>query len=90
MPRRSSSRPRKGWSSSIRSTIREIIAGAGTVALEMLADAPDLDMLVVPIGGGGLISGMATAAKALDPDIEVDRGRGRALSVDEECRRRRQ
>ena len=49
----------------------DIIAGAGTVALEMLADAPGLEMLSVPIGGGGLISGMATAAKAIDPTIEV-------------------
>ena len=48
-----------------------VMAGAGTVALEMLEDAPDLDMLVVPIGGGGLISGIATAAKALKPGIEV-------------------
>ncbi len=47
------------------------IAGQGTVALEMLADHPDLDMLVVPIGGGGLIAGNATAAKALKPDIEI-------------------
>jgi len=50
---------------------RDIIAGAGTVALEMLADAPGLEVLVVPIGGGGLISGMAIAAKAHDPKIEV-------------------
>ncbi|MFL6843569.1 MAG: threonine ammonia-lyase [Allosphingosinicella sp.] len=49
----------------------EIMAGQGTVALELLADAPDIDTLVVPIGGGGLISGVATAAKALRPDIEV-------------------
>jgi threonine dehydratase len=49
----------------------EIMAGQGTVALELLAAAPDVDMLVVPIGGGGLISGMATAAKALRPDIEL-------------------
>ncbi len=48
-----------------------IIAGQGTVALEMLEQAPALDMLVVPIGGGGLIAGMATAAKALKPGIEV-------------------
>jgi threonine dehydratase len=48
-----------------------IIAGQGTVALEMLAAAPDLDALIVPIGGGGLIAGMATAAKALRPGIEV-------------------
>ncbi|MBV7256355.1 threonine ammonia-lyase [Pacificimonas sp. WHA3] len=48
-----------------------IVAGAGTVAVEMLEDAPDLDMLCVPIGGGGLISGMAIAAKHLKPDIEI-------------------
>lgn len=48
-----------------------IIAGAGTLALEMLEDAPDLDALVVPVGGGGLIAGMATAAKALRPAIRV-------------------
>ena len=48
-----------------------IIAGQGTVALEMLADAPALDTLVIPIGGGGLISGCATVAKAQDRDIEV-------------------
>jgi len=48
-----------------------IIAGQGTVALEMLEQAPELDVLVVPIGGGGLISGMAVAAKALKPGIEV-------------------
>src|SRR5687768_413976 len=48
-----------------------VIAGQGTIALEMLEAAPDLDMLVVPIGGGGLISGIATAAKALKPDIEI-------------------
>jgi threonine dehydratase len=48
-----------------------IIAGQGTVALEMLEQAPELDVLAVPIGGGGLISGMAIAAKALKPSIEV-------------------
>jgi len=48
-----------------------IIAGQGTIALEMLASVPDLDVLVVPIGGGGLISGMAVAAKTLKPEIEV-------------------
>src|SRR5262245_29404808 len=48
-----------------------VIAGQGTVALEMLEDARDLDMLVIPIGGGGLISGVAVAAKAVRPDVEI-------------------
>ena len=49
-----------------------VIAGQGTVALEMLADAEQpLDTLVVPIGGGGLISGIAIAAKAINPAIEI-------------------
>ncbi|MBB3174240.1 threonine dehydratase [Endobacter medicaginis] len=48
-----------------------VMAGQGTMALEMLADAPDLDVLVIPIGGGGLISGSAVAAKALNPSIEI-------------------
>lgn len=48
-----------------------VIAGQGTVALEMLEDQPDLDMLVVAIGGGGLMSGMAVAARGLRPDIEI-------------------
>jgi len=48
-----------------------VIAGQGTIALEMLGTCPDLDMLLVPIGGGGLISGIALAAKALKPGIEV-------------------
>src|SRR5262249_19078417 len=48
-----------------------VIAGQGTVALEMVEAVPDLDMLVVPIGGGGLISGMAIAAKARRPGIDV-------------------
>ncbi len=47
----------------------EIIAGQGTIALEMLADAPAIDTLIVPIGGGGLISGIGIAAKALKPGI---------------------
>jgi len=48
-----------------------IIAGQGTVALDMLAVQPELDALIVPVGGGGLIAGMATAAKAIKPDIRV-------------------
>lgn len=46
-----------------------VAAGQGTVALEMLEDAPEIDMLVVPIGGGGLLSGMGTAARGIKPDI---------------------
>jgi len=49
----------------------DIIAGQGTVALEMLEDAPQIDTLVIPIGGGGLFSGMATAARAMKPDIRL-------------------
>jgi threonine dehydratase len=48
-----------------------VIAGQGTIALEMLEDAPDLDVLVIPIGGGGLIAGNAIAACAVKPGIEV-------------------
>jgi threonine dehydratase len=48
-----------------------VIAGQGTIALEMLEDRPDLDVLVVPIGGGGLIAGNAIAARALQPGIEI-------------------
>jgi threonine dehydratase len=49
----------------------DIVAGQGTVALEMLADVPDLDTLIIAIGGGGLMAGMATAAKAIKPNIEI-------------------
>ncbi|TMJ18329.1 MAG: threonine ammonia-lyase [Alphaproteobacteria bacterium] len=49
----------------------EVMAGQGTVGLELLADAPDVDTLVVPIGGGGLISGIGVAAKALNPGIQL-------------------
>jgi threonine dehydratase len=48
-----------------------IVAGQGTAALEMLEDVPDLDVLVIPIGGGGLIAGSAIAAKSVDPKIEI-------------------
>src|SRR6516165_2812862 len=48
-----------------------IIAGQGTIALEMLEDAPDLDTLVIPIGGGGLIAGNAIAARARRPAIAI-------------------
>lgn len=49
----------------------KIIAGQGTIGLEMLNRQPDLDVLIIPIGGGGLISGIAVAAHALKPDIEM-------------------
>lgn len=48
-----------------------VMAGQGTIALEFLNDVPDLDMILVPVGGGGLIAGIATAAKAINPDIKV-------------------
>ncbi|MDQ6679408.1 MAG: pyridoxal-phosphate dependent enzyme, partial [Pseudomonadota bacterium] len=48
-----------------------VIAGQGTVALEMLEQQPSIDTLVVAVGGGGLISGMAIAARALRPDIQI-------------------
>lgn len=48
-----------------------VMAGQGTVALEMLADEPDIDTLVVPMGGGGLIAGMSVAANALKPSVRV-------------------
>jgi threonine dehydratase len=48
-----------------------IIAGQGTIALEMLEEVSDLDLLVIPIGGGGLIAGNAIAARALKPSIEI-------------------
>jgi threonine dehydratase len=48
-----------------------VIAGQGTCALEMLEDVPQLDALIVPVGGGGLISGSAIAAKAVKPSIEI-------------------
>jgi len=49
----------------------EVMAGQGTVGLELLTDAPDVDTLIVPIGGGGLISGIGVAAKALKPGIQL-------------------
>jgi threonine dehydratase len=49
----------------------DIIAGQGTLGLEIVEDVPDVDAIIVPIGGGGLISGIAVAAKALKPSIRV-------------------
>lgn len=48
-----------------------VAAGQGTVAIEMLQDAPDLDAIVVPVGGGGLIAGMSVAAKSMKPDVQI-------------------
>lgn len=48
-----------------------VVAGQGTVGLEMLEDAPDIDVLIVPVGGGGLIAGCAVAAKGLKPNLEI-------------------
>lgn len=48
-----------------------VVSGAGTIGLELLMDEPELDVLVIPAGGGGLINGIAIAAKALRPDIEI-------------------
>lgn len=49
----------------------EVMSGQGTIALEMLDEIDDLDVIIVPVGGGGLISGVATAAKALNPKIRI-------------------
>ena len=49
----------------------QVAAGQGTVALEMLEDAPEIDTLAIPIGGGGLSTGMGTAARAIRPDIQL-------------------
>ena len=50
---------------------RDVVAGAATIAVELFEDAPDLDTLVVPIGGGGLIGGVAQTARAIRPDVDV-------------------
>jgi threonine dehydratase len=49
----------------------DVIAGQGTIGLEIIRDLPDVDAIVVPVGGGGLISGIAVAAKAIKPDVKV-------------------
>jgi threonine dehydratase len=48
-----------------------IIAGAGTLGLEILEDVPDVDVIIVPVGGGGLIAGVGTAVKALKPSVQI-------------------
>jgi len=52
-------------------TDEEVMAGQGTITLEMLEEVPDLDAMIVPVGGGGLISGMSVASKALKPELKV-------------------
>ncbi|WP_417241751.1 hydroxyectoine utilization dehydratase EutB [Celeribacter sp.] len=64
-----------------------VIAGQGTIALEMLAAHPDLDTLLIPLSGGGLAAGMAVAARAIRPDIRLigismERGAAMAASID--------
>lgn len=49
----------------------DVIAGQGTIALEVLEDIPDTDVIIAPIGGGGLIAGIALAAKAINPNIKI-------------------
>ncbi len=67
----------KAWAQRTGATIvppfddAAVIAGQGTVALEMIAARPDLEVLVVPVGGGGLLAGMAVAVKHARPDIEI-------------------
>ncbi len=50
---------------------QDVIAGQGTIALEILEDASDVEAIIVPVGGGGLIAGVAIAAKAVNPNIKV-------------------
>ena len=49
----------------------DVIAGAGTIGLEVLEERPDLDLVLVPVGGGGLVSGIAIAARAIAPGVEI-------------------
>ncbi len=63
----------------------EVIAGQGTIALEIFADDPGFDTLVVPIGGGGLISGIAVAAKAIKPAIEIIGVQSALYLLDDRC-----
>lgn len=48
-----------------------VISGQGTIGIELFKQVPNLDLVVVPVGGGGLISGIATAMKHLNPDIKI-------------------
>lgn len=62
---------RRGYTMVHASEDPAVMAGQGTIALEILAEKPDMDTLVVPMGGGGLISGIAIAAKSLNPNIRI-------------------
>lgn len=67
---------RQGWNEDPEAFIHpfaedEVMAGHGGLGLELLEDLPDLERVVVPVGGGGLISGVASAVKGLKPDVEV-------------------
>ena len=48
-----------------------VIAGQGTIGLEIMAQAPDIDIIIAPVGGGGMISGLALAAKEINPNIKI-------------------
>ena len=72
----------KASRSSIRSTTRDVIAGQGTMALEILEQTPDVEAIVVPVGGGGLLAGIGTVdRRRCKPDVERGRRRARARSV---------
>ena len=53
----------------------DVVEGQGTIALEVLEELPDADIIIVPLGGGGLISGIALAAKLKNPMIKINWGR---------------
>ena len=67
----------------------QLIGGQGTVGLEIFQDWPEVDVVVVPIGGGGLISGVALALKSLKPSVRIDRRRVVRRAGDEAQRRGR-
>ena len=62
---------RRGWRSSTRSTTPVVMAGQGGLGLELLAQVPDVARVIVPVGGGGLVSGVAIALKSQRPEVEV-------------------
>ena len=70
---------RAGWPSCIPFDDPDVVAGQGGVGLELLAQVPDLARVVVPVGGGGLISGIAIAVKSVRPEVRGDRRSGRDL-----------